>query len=257
VASQTPEAVLAGVAEAETLVSTQLPPEIAADIMATFNRLPADAIEAMTAALLEDSSLQRITLAAYPAEETARIGESLLTTLARGKSPRVAAREIANAMGMSLTRALTISRTEIIRARRASALASYRANPHIVKGWIWMSALSQRTCMSCLALHGTRHSLDEDLDDHPNGECTPLPITVSWKDLGIEGIPEIERPQEGDGQRWFEALPEAQQRKQMGNAKWDAWKAGEFEFKQLSKESWDQDWGRMFSEASLKQLRGE
>jgi len=232
---------------------TQLPPE--AQIMATFNRLPSEAVEALVAALQESSPLYTKTLAAFGKDAARGIGDELLTHLVKGKNPVAAARAMHKAWGTPLTRALTISRTEMLRAYRGASLASYRANAHIVKSWIWFANLDESTCMSCVALHGTEFPLTESMDDHPNGRCCPVLKTVTMKELGLEGLPETGLDiSPGDGVEWFKKLPEAQQRDMMKAGKYEAWKAGKFELSQLSRATVHPDWGRMFSETPLREL---
>lgn len=107
-------------------------------------------------------------------------------------------------------------------------------------------------CMSCVAQHGTLHTLDETLDDHPAGRCVMLPETVSMAELGLD-VPET-RMEIESGESWFRGLPEVEQRAMMGPGKFDAWRSGRFEFSALSRESHSDKWGRMFSETSLRDL---
>jgi hypothetical protein len=221
-------------------------------LLATFQRMPSEAIEAMVGALQDDLPLQRLTLARFGPDRAAAMGDKLLLGLASGRGPRAVARDMANVLGVPLSDALRISRTEIVRAHRLATHAGFVRNGHIVKGWIWRANLDTRTCMSCVAMDGTVHGNDETLDDHPNGRCYPEPVTVEPRDLGINvDLPRVERE---SGKAWFSKLPEAAQRDMMGDAKWEAWRAGKFGLVDLARERKDADWGRMFSEASLKEL---
>jgi len=84
--------------------------------------------------------------------------------------------------------------------------------------------------------------------------CAMIPLTPSYKDLGLD-VPEPKSLRKEDsGQDWFKGQPEATQRAMMGKAKHAAWKAGKFEFERLSVESKDAVWGKMRSEAPLKSL---
>jgi len=254
-----PGAALRGAAEARAMVEARLagyPPQVQASILATFQQLPRQALIDMVGALQEGSPLSRL-LAEFGEEAAKRIGDGLLHGLAAGYSPRKVARELQQQAGLSLTRALRISRTEMIRAHRMANLATYRANEHVVRGWRWHAQMDERTCMSCVAMHGTLHSLDETLDDHPNGRCAAIPETVSFRDLGIDLDDPDPVVKEGDGERWFMQQPEDVQRRMMGEDKWRAWKEGKFTFPELSKVHDDPEWGRMFTEASLRDLLGE
>jgi len=142
-----------------------------------------------------------------------------------------------------------------MRAFRAATLAVYRANAHIVKGWIWHAKLDERTCMACVAMHGTEHTLDETLDDHPNGRCVMVPITATMADLGIDapdtGI------QVDSGESWFAALSAEMQKAMMGPGLYDAWRRGLFTFDQLATRLWSDEWGAMIVQTPLYQLVGQ
>lgn len=238
-------------------VFEDLPEDISASIMATFNRMPREAVEAMVGAMQEGSPLPDL-LATFGADSAQSIGDALVTNLLSGRNPRAVAKAMTSTWGIPLNRAMAIARTEQLRSYRAATHASYRANAHIVKGWRWHAHMGPRTCMGCLALHGTTHTLEETLDDHVLGRCVAIPVTPSWAELGLEGLPDTRLPlEEGDGERWFTAQPEAVQRQMMGPGKLEAWNAGQYEFSQLAKETNDVRWGRAFVEAPLKDLVGE
>lgn len=159
-----------GVQDAAELVAAsygELPPDARGSIMATFGRMPREAVAALVEALDDQSPLRRITLARYGDEAAQRIGDALIAGVVGGQSPRATARELQRAYGVPLTRALTVSRTEHVRAHRLATHESYRRNPHVVRGWIRMSSLVPgRTCLACVALHGERHGPDDTLEDH-------------------------------------------------------------------------------------------
>lgn len=263
VARAAPGAVYLGAQQAEDMVRTLfsgIPEAMQAQIIGTWQRLPDEAIQALIGALQAQSPLARITLAGFGAQAAQGIGEALVMALLSGKGPRETAARMAREWGIPLTRALTIARTEQIRAHRMAAMASYRANGHIVKGWIWHAQMDTRTCLSCIAQHGSEHPLGEDLDDHVAGRCVAVPITVSFAEMGLEGMEDYEFGRvanPGDGERWFSSLPEEAQRKMMGAGKYDAWRAGRFSFAKLSKAVYDDDWGRSFVETPLYELVGE
>ena len=74
--------------------------------------------------------------------------------------------------------------------------------------------------------------------------CTPLPITVSWRELGIDvdDVP-LDR---WDAKEWFGALMEDDQRKMFNNGKlYEAWKEGDVGWDHLSHVYDDAVWGDM------------
>lgn len=107
----------------------------------------------------------------------------------------------------------------------------------------------------CWAMHGTKHGLDELLDDHPNGRCTMLPWTKSWSELGYTGT--ADNPTMEPGTVLFERLNPEKQRSILGPAKYAAWRDGRFTLSQIVGRRNDPRWGSMRFERSLKDLIGE
>jgi len=259
-ATEAPGAVRTGFDMAEALVQQRLqglPPDAISSIMGSFNRMPREAVEALAGALQDNSPLRDL-FATFGADTAQGISDTLLTALVSGKNPADAARIMTKAWGLPLTRSMSIARTEMLRAHRMATLASYRANPHIVKGWQWHANLDARTCMSCVAKHGEIFPTSETMDDHIQGRCSMIPVTPSWSELGFTDMPETGLDlQAGDGERWFRNQSEATQLAMMKPGKFEAWKAGKFELSQLSKAVTHDRWGRMFVETPLQDLMGE
>lgn len=199
---------------------------------------------------LHDGSPLRDLLDQLGPEASTAARNALLTGLATGQGPRVIARLMREALGGNLARALTIARTETLRAYREASLQTYRANRDVVKGWIWLSAASRRTCACCWAMHGTFHRLDERLDGHPNCRCSMLPVTRSAKELGLSA--EFPQPQIEPGAARFARLPEAEQRKVLGAAKFRAYQAGQITLQDLVGRRRSERWGTMRYERSLR-----
>lgn len=112
------------------------------------------------------------------------VTHALVVGIVTGKSPRQTAPIVANALGSTSARALTITRTETLRAYRAASLDSM-SQSSVVDGWTWVAACDATTCPMCWDMNGTEHSMDESLDSHPSCRCTAVPKTISWSSLGI------------------------------------------------------------------------
>jgi hypothetical protein len=111
--------------------------------------------------------------------------------------------------------------------------------------------------MACVAQHGTRHTNDEVLNDHHNGRCAMIPVTKTWEDLGVVGIPDT-NPKVQTGRDWFEGLPEAEQCSMMPNkAMYRAWQDGAIGWDDLTGTHSDAVYGDMLTMPSLKTLLGE
>ena len=205
--------------------------------------VPAQAIETMLGFLQPDGVMfQRLSrLAGTYAQE---IADAILEGVGLGYNPVKVAKLIENSLGMGLTDALRWARTSQLYAYREATRANYIANSDVVQKWVWWAELDGETCASCIAMHGTLHDLDEVLDDHYNGRCAMLPYTG---DIPIQET----------GEDWFNKQDEATQKQIMGDAKYEAWKEGKFEFGQLSSEHTDDVYGLMRGETPLKDLIGE
>ena len=233
---------IAGERDARRLLSVTINGDV--EIAAQFNRLPSGAIKKMIAFLDDDSDLyKRIKLLAPNTFEIIR--QRMIEGIGLGYNPKKIAAMIQDGFGVGLTDAMRTVRTAQIWAYRESNRGIYNANQDVVKGWVWCASLDDLTCMSCVAEHGTEHPLDEPLDDHYNGRCVALPLTVF-------GNP-IEEP----GTSWFEKASEAQQRAMMGVGKYEAWKDGKFSLDAMPSQRPVEVYGKMRFEASLKELIGE
>jgi SPP1 gp7 family putative phage head morphogenesis protein len=175
------------------------------------------------------------------------IRQLILDGVGSGLNPLTIAKNIIdNGLGMSLTDAMRWTRTVQLYSYRWANAASYQANSEIVKGWIWYAELDDKTCMSCISLHGKVFTLEDGIpNDHYNGRCAMLPY--------IPGITDdIVKP--GAGREWFEGLPDESQQRQMGYSKWEAWNDEKFGWDDLSVFHADDVFGDMRTEPSLKEL---
>lgn len=200
-------------------------------INVSFSRLPAEALTDLVGFLRTGSPLRSL-LDELGRSASRVIQDRLIQGLAIGKNPRDVARDVRAAFGGNLSRALTVSRTEMLRSHREATKRNYEANRDVVSGWIWTSAHQERTCPMCLAMDGTKHPLSARLDDHPNGRCTMRPI--------VRGAPEIKME---TGTEWFERQPEDVQRQVLGNAGLEAYQKGEVTLQDMVGRKRSADWG--------------
>ena len=252
------EAIEAAESHAERLIRLALgkPPD---GLAVGWNRIDRASVETLLGMTQAESPLHQLLLsiAAAGAKDAEK---ALVQGMLLGRNPREVAVDLRRVLGTTLSRALTIARTETLRAHREATRASYQANGDIVKGWIWHSALDTRTCAMCWAMHGTEHSIDEVLDDHPNGRCSMIPKTSTWEEIGakygidLSGIPDT-NPVIESGISQFEKLPAEQQIAILGQAKYKAWKDGQFTLSDLVGRKRSKIWGTMRYEKSLKELR--
>lgn len=214
-----------------------------------FDKLNTGAVRAMVGYASDGSPLRALFDAIGP-DVAPRMTATLAQGIALGWGPRVTARAMRAQYGVGLTRALLISRTETLRAYRASTAQVYQANADILDGWIWVSACNRRSCGSCFAMHGSFHTLDERLDDHPNGRCAMAPK--------VKDRPNRVTP---TGAERFASLPEEDQRAILGPGMHEAWKDGRVSLTPTGANSIvgrkdDPQWGTMRHARSLTNIVG-
>lgn len=219
-----------------------------------YNRMPREAAEALVG-FASDGSPLRTLMGGLGGGVGQGVIDALTTGLVTGLNPRETARLIRRAYGMGLTRALRISRTETLRAYREASRQSYLANSDIVKGWYWQAALSARTCVSCWAMHGSLHELNETLDSHPQCRCTMFPALKSWKELGYPNAEDSPTPRTGP--ELFAEQPAEVQRAVLGPAAYEAYRAGGVSLRDFVGVKEDARWGRMHYARSLQSVLGK
>jgi SPP1 gp7 family putative phage head morphogenesis protein len=247
-------AIQAAAVEARTLAQLSLPglEAVDAQIMATWNRLPTQAVETLLGFLADDAPLKVALRTRFGQAVAEHVGQKLLEGVALGFNPRKTAEAVRKAAGVGLTDALRLSRTTQVYAYREATRANWLANSHIVRAQRWRSSRDGRVCGACLAMDGTVLRLDEVVNGHWSCRCTPEPITVTYAELGLD-VPEPERDTT-TGEEWFKQQPATVQREILGKGKYEAWRAGKFEFRQLATERDDPVWGSTRIETPLKEL---
>ncbi len=213
-----------------------------ARIQVSFHNLPKEALIQVLGLLDESGPLYRRLQQLAP-QTVESVAKKIAEGVGLGYNPRKIARLINNELGQGLTTAMRTTRTAQLYAYREATRANYIANSDIVRGWYWSAQLDDRTCMSCIAQHGTFHPLNEPLNDHYNGRCAPLPAVLT-----------LPNPIEQSGEQWFKQQSEEVQKRMMGDARWEAWKAGKFSFDKLSGQHEDTVYGQMRVERSLSEL---
>ena len=216
---------------------------IDAGVVAMLERIPTPAIIALLG-FLDPAGPLYARLGLYGAENATRISDLIIEHIALGYNPRAWARLISEqGLGMPLTDALRMARTVQLYAYREATRVNYLANSRVVRGWVWLAALDDRVCLSCVAMHGTEHGLDETLNDHHNGRCAMIPLVS-------------ENPITTTGEAWFDSLSDTEQQRRMGPGKYAAFRRGDFLFSELSAIHSDLVYGDMRVEATLKSLSG-
>ena len=89
-------------------------------------------------------------------------------------------------------------RTSITHITARARDSLFQANADVVKGWLFVATLDNRTSKICISLDGTKYDVGKGPmpPRHPNCRSTSSPILKSWKELGLDlnEIPASKRP---------------------------------------------------------------
>lgn len=180
-----------------------------------------DAIEAVAAQVeAATSGMRRLT-----DQQSRVIEQRIVGALAAGKHPRELARVLRDDASLPLTRALTIARTEQLRAYRTGAHLTYREADDVLEGWVWLSAADSRTCAACWSMHGSFHPTDEEMGAHPNCRCVSVPRSRPWSEIGGDDdlAPQMPTP----GEQLFRNLSERDQQRVLGPTAFREYRRGD------------------------------
>lgn len=216
-----------------------------------WDRLPAKAVEDLVGFTRDgspDGSPLRELLDELGPDASRAVRDGLIQGLALGHSPRKVARAIRGELGGNLVRALKISRTECLRSYREATRRNYQANSDIIAGWRWLCAKQTRVCAMCLAMDGTFHTLEEHLDDHPNGRCTMVPVL---KDE------ENKPPPWETGSDWLAKQSPEAQAQILGQAGAAAYRAGAVQLTDYVGQRRSKEWGSTRYARSLRDILGD
>lgn len=223
------------------LVETQLEGRRPPGVLASFQRLPKEALNDLVG-FTSDGTPLRALLDELGPSASANVRKALIQGVATGANPRKIAREVRQELGGDLVRALRISRTEVLRSYRESSIRGMAANAGVVEQWRWNATKTTRTCAMCLAMDGQTFPVTVSFSSHPQCRCGPLPVTKYFtpKETGAE---------------WFARQSAADQREVLGPGKFELYAAGQLQLADLVAERQDPKWGLVRSERSLKAVR--
>lgn len=236
----------AGGAQA-SIIDSQLPPRAPQLVdLEAWSRVDARQLEAIV-----KRSTQQITSLTKPLSTEAydAVRRELIRGVASGSNPTETARRMVKraegGFNGGLSRAINIARTETLDAHRAGSALGQAQHADVLTGWMWLAALTSRTCPACLSMHGTLHELSESgPDGHQQCRCARLPQTKPWSELGFD-IPEPPSLVP-DADAFFAGLTKDEQVGILGQRGWDAWNAGQFPRSawavQKSTDGWRDSW---------------
>jgi len=142
-----------------------------------------------------------------------------------------------------------IARSEIQYVSNQVARQTYNENQDVLKGMQHSSALDRRTCQQCISLDSKVYLFKDGVNDapllpiHVQCRCVYIPITKSWKELGVK-VPEskkgeakafIGKPLNGlTYNQWLNTQPVNVQKEVLGSSRYKLWKSGKIELKQMT-----------------------
>ena len=178
-----------------------------------WTRLNVSGLENMSANLADGSPLKKLIMES--AKESAKeVEDTLLNGIAIGQGTSHIGWVMSQVSNLPYERAYRIARTEIARAYRSASHEQYKKSGIII-GYRRM-CYKPTACFACLMMDGEFYPIGQGaLQDHPNGKCTPIPV--------LEGH-ENDTPKWQTGREWFDGLTEDDQRKLMGNGRYELWK---------------------------------
>lgn len=166
--------------------------------------------------------------------------------ITEGWGPLRTAREMRRyATDVPVSQASTLMRTLQLTSYRRATAVHQLANADILEYQVRIASLDGRCCLACVALHGTQMPLGEVIQDHFNGRCTSV-SKVRGLPLSVES-----------GETWLGSLSEEEQRVQMGEANYGAWRAGRVQLQEFAHHFEDPVFGEMVKEQSLRGILGE
>lgn len=221
-----------------------LPDDVLAAIGLQWNRVDPEALAALVNYATNPAWQGQ--LSTYVTSTMNDVIDVVVRGFVAGQNPRTTARQLLDvAKSLPYHRAETLMRTVQLMSYRQGERANALANANILSHRIRIAVLDARTCMACVALHGTRLEVGEVVTDHPRGRCTSIGV--------VKGMTRTVQ----SGEEWFRSLPVGRQQKQMGYGAWMAWKEGRIGINDLVHRYEDDLYGAMISEASLKSLLGD
>ena len=226
-------------------------------VQANFSSLGEDALAAFVGRASDGGPLAAL-LSEIGRGAGAEVEGLFLAGVATGRNPLAIAADARRTFGVPLQRAERIARTEVLNSYREATRSRFQENRDVIQGWTWVSVLARTTCPACWVMHGSRHSVEDRLDGHPNCRCVMAPLTRSWEELGFSGLPDT-RPVVEDGETILRRQPAEFQRAVLGTEKaFTRWQAGELRLADLLARKDHPRWGTMRYTRSVRQLdRGE
>jgi len=197
------------------------------------------------------------------------VNQALKQSFLLGETTAQARRKLFSEGGLylkSYNAASTLVRTSFSHFASQARHLTYNENKDVVKGYQWVSTLDERTSDTCISLDSLywlydapeKSTLPSEITPpaHMNCRSATVPITRSWRELGIDldEAPEGTRasmngqvPASISYREWLETQSASMQKDVLGAVRYDMYKKGEIKIDSF----YSRD-GRMYSLNELK-----
>ena len=240
--------------EASNVISQQLtiagmPNDVQGLVNRAWNRPDPQAVAALVD-FTQDSAFADM-LSSYEGSVLDAIRKRVTHGFVNGWGARRSAREIRSlAVGMPVSQAETLLRTMHLVSYRRGTAATHAANARILQPVaLRVAVLDPRTCLTCVALHGTEIPLGEPVADHYQGRCTALAQVRGFNRVVVSG------------EDWFASLPPERQAEQRAFANtpamFAAYQDGAVQLRDFVQEKTDPLFGEMVFQNSLQGVLGD
>ena len=92
-------------------------------------------------------------------------------------------------LSLAANEAAMLARTYVQAANIGAQAAVYKQNEDVIKGYKWLATLDNRTCQNCAVGDGHVYGIHDKrpgLPLHPGCRCLWLPVTKSFRELGLD-----------------------------------------------------------------------
>lgn len=207
-----------------------------------------------------DSAAWSESLAKYQTDTLQTINNIAIRGLVTGRNPRATAAELAASVrNLPISRAEQMMRSLQLTSLRDAAVVHQVANADVIARIVRVAALDDRTCLACVALHGTVLAVGERVNDHRKGRCIGIAVPASKANDPISQtyVVDGQPVQVASGEQWMQAHSAAWQRAFMGPGAYNAYTAGAVQMRDFVHPYQDDVFGPALQEASLKGILGD
>lgn len=214
------------------------------EIAGVFDNPPTSAVREFVEWTAESTKpLRRLLWESFP-DAVDGLTNALVVAIGVGRSPAELATQMFNGFAIGFNRALTISRTEVLRAFRGGQLDEYRRSG-VVLGYKRLATHDMRVCLGCLFTDGMMFDVTSDFDAHPNCRCTMVPVIIA-----------VTTPEWTVGSDWFKTLPDDKQYEILGKSRFEMWKRGDVkDVRDFVKHNQDDEWGGAFVPRPIREIQ--